>query len=93
MRRPRRPAHPEAATDAVLAMVESSGLLLGVEAHSYFDLARAAAWQPLYVQIPAVEGLAHFTRMARLCEMPVLAAGGVPVESASSFRASGAAGI
>ncbi|MFO1530442.1 MAG: hypothetical protein U1F77_12100 [Kiritimatiellia bacterium] len=45
------------------------------------------------MQIPAVEGLAHFTRMARLCEMPVLAAGGVPVESASSFRASGAAGI
>jgi hydroxymethylpyrimidine kinase/phosphomethylpyrimidine kinase/thiamine-phosphate diphosphorylase len=84
---------PDTATDAVLAMMESSGLLLGIEAHSPFELARALAWQPSWVQLDGANGPALFARLARLSDAPVVAASGASVENASSFRAAGAAGL
>lgn len=82
-----------------------SGMLLGISAHDYFELARGWNHRPSYFGVGAVFptpskqvdypplGLAGLQRLAALSPVPVVAIGGITLERAAEVYAHGADGI
>ena len=82
-----------------------SGMLLGISARNYFELARGWNYRPSYFGIGAVfptpskqidyqpMGLTGLQRLAALSPVPVVAIGGITLERAAEVYAHGADGI
>jgi hydroxymethylpyrimidine kinase/phosphomethylpyrimidine kinase/thiamine-phosphate diphosphorylase len=89
---------------ADLGAVLRAGLRLGISTHGYGELARALACRPSYVALGtlfespsksfahAPLGLDAFARIRRLSGVPVVAIGGITLESAPAVLAAGADG-
>jgi len=85
--------------------IAAARLRLGISTHSYAELARAHAYRPSYVAIGTVFqspskrmdypplGIAAFSRMRRVLDVPVVAIGGITLERAPALLAAGANGF
>ena len=79
-----------------------SGLRLGISTHSYEELARALAFHPSYIALGPIfptsskemrfsaQGLERLGIWAQLCDLPIVAIGGLNPERARSCLESGA---
>ena len=85
--------------------LHTAGIRLGISTHSYYELARALAYQPSYIACGPIyptqskimqakpQGLARLKAYCALLECPVVAIGGINLENAVAIIKTGAAGV
>lgn len=91
---------------ADLKAIKSAGLRLGISTHGYFEMLRAAQYQPSYIafgaiyptktkdmsgQIQGVDRLAHYTKL--FADKSTVAIGGITEERAGEVAATGVGSI
>jgi len=91
--------------DADLNAVFEAGLRLGVSTHCYSEIARALAAQPSYIAIGPIfptttkvmkfeaQGIAGLSQWSSMLSYPLVAIGGITLESAETALQAGAAGV
>lgn len=90
---------------ADIAAIEKAGLRLGISTHCYAEVARAHALQPSYMAIGPIfpttlksmkfapQGVAMFRLWRQMLEYPLVAIGGITLESGQELLEAGADGI
>lgn len=91
--------------DADCEAIKKAGLRLGISTHSYYEVARALAYNPSYIACgpifrtttkiikTAPQGLARLQAYSQMLNYPVVAIGGINLDNARQIREAGAKGI
>lgn len=91
--------------DADLGAIAGAGLRLGVSVHNYVEMARALAFRPSYISVGPVFssssktlsylplGLEKLSRLRTWSPVPVVAIGGITLESGPSVLETGVDGV
>lgn len=92
-------------SEAILKKLLESGLRLGISTHSYAEIARAHALRPSYIAIGPIfpttlkimrfspQGIQAFRTWRNLVNYPLVAIGGITLETANTLIQAGANGI